>query len=362
MPTVRQALHAASATGPPVRAGARWWALGLPVGLSIAVHALLATALAAVAWRLASPAPEPAGGVEAFLAPETTAPSSKPEQAPPPTQAPETAIAERQGPRTTVVLTPSGSSAAPPPPMPSGPAASEGPGAPSGVGAALADPPAKGAGAQFGGLSASRARSVVFVVDGSGPMLGALPMLKASVLRSAGALIPVQQFGVIVFRDASADGGGGSEPAGVDIFNPRLLDATPRNLARLSDWLAPINAKGRSNPLDGLRAALALSPRPHIVFLLSRSIPRSHGGQWERGTDAILRELDALNPVDPAIGRRRTIIKTLQFLEPDPTGTMQAIAAAHGSAAAARGKGGAATGTEAATPDHRVLKLEELPR
>ncbi len=341
----------------------RWWALGLPVGLSLAVHALLAIGLAAVAWRLTSPPTEPPGGVEAFIAASTPAvpTPSTPTPEPPSPTAPIIAT-EPDGPRTTVVVAPSPGPAPALPPLPSGPLPSGAP--PSGVGAALAEPPVKGAGVQFGGLTASRARSVVFVVDGSGPMLGALPMLKASVQRSAAALVPVQQFSVIVFRDASADNeAAGAAVAGVDIFGQRLLDATPRNLAKLADWLATINAKGRSNPLDGLRAAFALSPRPHVVFLLSRSIPRSHGGQWEGGTDAILRELDALNPIDPAIGRRRTIIKTLQFLEPDPTGTMQAIAATHGSAAAAKGtKGTGATTTEAATPDHRVLKLEELPR
>lgn len=189
----------------------------------------------------------------------------------------------------------------------------------------------------FAGLAAKRATSVVFVIDASGPMLGVLPRVLAEVRRSAAALVPAQRFGVIVFHDEETSA-----------LAPRLLDATPRNLARLDDWLATVAPSGRSTPLEGLKAALALSPRPRVVFLLSRSIARSHGGQWGAGTAAILEELDRLNPIDPATAQRPTVIKALQFIEPDPTGTMQAIAGLHG--------GG---GT---SPDYRVLRPEELPR
>jgi len=101
-----------------------------------------------------------------------------------------------------------------------------------------------------------------------------------------------------------------------------------------------------------------MRPRPQVVFLLSRSIARSHGGQWEGGLPAILKQLDTLNPPDPATGRRPTTIKTLQFLEPDPTGTMQAIARIHGSG------GSSANAQPTATPslDYRVVTLEELQK
>src|SRR6185295_11960745 len=94
---------------------------------------------------------------------------------------------------------------------------------------------------------------------------------------------------------------------------------------------------GRSNPLDGLRRGLSLDP--DAVFLLSRSIRRSGGaagdgtgaaaigegagGVWGRGKTEILAELDKLNPRRGQ--QRRTVIEALQFLEEDPTGTMQAI-------------------------------------
>ena len=80
------------------------------------------------------------------------------------------------------------------------------------------------------------------------------------------------------------------------------------------------------------------------IFLLSRSIRRSGGaagdgtgvaaigesagGVWGRGTAEIMAELDKLNPVRGT--QRRVVIKALQFLEEDPTGTMQAIGEQHG--------------------------------
>ncbi len=189
----------------------------------------------------------------------------------------------------------------------------------------------------FAGLSAKRASSVAYVIDASAPMIGVLPRVLAEVRASTAALLPAQQVGIVIFHDGHAE-----------VFAPRLADATPRNLSRIADWLGSVEAQGRSSPLEGLRAALALKPRPRVVFLLSRSIARSHGGQWESGLEAILAELETLNPADPATGQRPTVIKALQFLESDPTGTMQAIAQRHG--------GG---GT---SPDYRVLKAEELPR
>lgn len=181
-------------------------------------------------------------------------------------------------------------------------------------------------GVSFAGLTAvgARARSVVYVVDASGPMVTSLPWVIAEVQRSIDALAPTQRFGVVLFQDTGTG-------ARVRTFDARLNDATTRQRARLAAWLAHAAPSGKSSPLDGLRAALAL--RPQVIFLLSRSIARSGGGEWGDGLDATLRELDRLNPINPATGERPVLIRTIQFLEPDPTGTMQAIARAHGGAA-----------------------------
>lgn len=197
-----------------------------------------------------------------------------------------------------------------------------------------------GATVSFGGLSQGgrQAGSVVYVVDASGPMVSSLPQVFAEVQRSVEGLTPTQRFGVVLFRD---DGGTKYEE-----FQPELKDASDRWRSELSSWLRQRQnrAVGRSNPLDGLRRAVEM--KPQVVFLLSRSIARSQGGQWDKGLVATLGELDQLNPLDRETGSRRTVIKTIQFMEPDPTGIMRQIADQHGS-------GNLAT-------DHRVLRLQDL--
>ncbi|MBY0313026.1 MAG: hypothetical protein K2W85_13225 [Phycisphaerales bacterium] len=173
----------------------------------------------------------------------------------------------------------------------------------------------------FGGLGASSVRSVVYVVDGSGPMVTSLPIVLAELERSVSRLSPTQRFGVVIFRRL-----GDGSPA-VESFAPSLMRATPSARVLLRDWLAAVEPAGRSNPLSGLEAALAL--QPDAIFLLSRAIQRSGGGVWDAGPEATLARLDQLNPMNPATGRRPVLIQTIQFLDEDPTGTMQAIAAAH---------------------------------
>lgn len=185
-------------------------------------------------------------------------------------------------------------------------------------------------GVRFAGLGASNARSVVYVVDASGPMVTSLPRVLEEVARSAEQLSPVQKFGVVLFRETE-DG------AGAETFSPVLVRATPTAKRRLAEWLSSIEPRGASNPLAGLEVALGMEP--DAVFLLSRSIARSGGGVWEQGLEATLARLDELNP--PIGGgrgavRRPVLIQTIQFLDDDPTGIMQAIGARHGQGAGYR--------------------------
>lgn len=183
--------------------------------------------------------------------------------------------------------------------------------------AGLADAPA---GVTFAGMGASTARSVVYAVDCSGPMVTSLPLVLAEVRRSVSRLAPTQKFGVVLF--SVHDG----TPA-IQSFAPVLVRATPSALSRLDDWLAAAEPRGRSSPLAGLEAAISF--RPDAVFLLSRSIERSGGGVWEQGLQPTLARLEALNPVLPG-KKRAVLIQTIQFIDDDPTGIMQAIALAHG--------------------------------
>jgi hypothetical protein len=203
-------------------------------------------------------------------------------------------------------------------------------------------------GATFAGLGARRASSVVYVVDASGAMVTSLKFVLAELERSVRSLSSSQSFQVVLFRERAegVGGAGGYEVFGRGSGGARLVPATAVNKAALSQWLKTITPTGKSNPLDGLKRGLEFDP--DAIFLLSRSIRRSSGagaaesGVWGRGTREILGELDRLNPRRG--DRRRVAIKAIQFLEEDPSGTMQAIGEEHG--------GGPGS--------YRVLTLQEL--
>lgn len=190
-------------------------------------------------------------------------------------------------------------------------------------------------GASFAGVSAQRASSVVYAVDASGAMVTSLPFVLDELRRSVSALAPDQKFAVVLFGRRSGDEG---PAAGVRQFpGDGLLSATPARKAELFAWLEGVEARGASNPLDGLLAALGR--KPEVVFLLSRSIRRTDGreaaGDWGPGREAILAELDKANPVRKSIfgpPARSVRVMCVQFLEEDPSGVMRAIAEVHGGA------------------------------
>jgi hypothetical protein len=202
-------------------------------------------------------------------------------------------------------------------------------------------------GATFGGLGTRQASSVVYVVDASGAMITSLQFVLEELERSVRNLSSAQKFQVVLFRARPAVGGGrdaGGAGGGAlyDVFappgmaSPGLVSATPVNKAALSAWLKDIRPMGRSNPIDGLRRGLDF--KPDAIFLLSRSIRRSGGelaaeppgGVWGRPTNETMEELDRLNPRRRLGGNRRVVINAIQFLEEDPSGTMQAIGHEHG--------------------------------
>jgi len=188
-------------------------------------------------------------------------------------------------------------------------------------------------GATFAGVSAKRAQSVVYAVDASGAMVTSLPFVLEELRRSVSALAPDQKFAIVLFgRRASDD----DVTGGVRPFPARgLLAATPANKAEFFSWLDRVQARGASNPLDGLLRAI--DREPEVVFLLSRSIRRTDGreaaGDWGPGQAAILAELERANPVRKSIfgpPGRAVQVKCVQFLEEDPSGVMRAIADVHG--------------------------------
>ena len=193
----------------------------------------------------------------------------------------------------------------------------------------------------FAGLSAdpALASSVVYVVDASAPMVSTLPWVLGEVERSVAGLLPTQRFNVVLFGERGQGGQGGGAAR---VFSAGLVDTTSRQRAKLAEYLRGAEAAGRSTPIVGLREAMRMKPR--VVFVLARAIARTQGAQWDQGNEAIMSELEALNPVDPATGRRATVIKVIQFLDADPTGLLPRIAAVHGEPAGvgtSAGAGGA---------------------
>ncbi len=194
-------------------------------------------------------------------------------------------------------------------------------GTPTGPTAPAVAPPAS-----FAGLRASNAQSIAYVVDASGSLIGTLPVVRRELEESLRRLTPAQRFAVYFFQrnaaleppaDASGSEGGAA-----------LRAATPAAIGAVMRWAEGIRPAGRSNPLVALEKALAT--RPDVVFLLSTDITGI--GEFEMGRDELLRRLDGMNPLDPATGRRPTRIQCVQFLDPDPLGTLQAIAERHGGA------------------------------
>lgn len=189
--------------------------------------------------------------------------------------------------------------------------------------------PVQPAPAVFAGVRAEQAGKIVYVVDASGAMTTSLEFVLEELSRSIARLDESQWFQIVLFRERPADAPSALNRGGYEMFRPELIAASPANKDAARAWLTTIRPVGRSTPLAGLRAALAL--RPDLVFLLTRSIPRSGpGGEWGEGNAAVLAKLDDLNPTSAFTGKRRVVIKAIQFIDDDPSGLLKAIADQHG--------------------------------
>jgi hypothetical protein len=293
----------------------------VPSAWSLVVHAMLLALVASVTWQVASPrrapteaalfddpgAIEPATTLGALPEPGDIPAPAQVAPAPTPIE-----VAPRPRGNASELLSSPSRAAAPVPRI------------------SLVEPAPSGV--RYASMRADRAGRVVFLVDASGAMTTSLSFVLEELQRSVARLAPSQRFGVVVFRERPATSGRASEAFEAFRMGDATMHApTPATRRALAEWISALRPEGRSTPMEGLRAALAM--KPDAVFLLARSIPRSGAEPaWGPGISAILAELDRLNPVDDRTGLRRTTIKAIQFIDEDPTGTMQAIARAHGNA------------------------------
>jgi hypothetical protein len=173
------------------------------------------------------------------------------------------------------------------------------------------------AGASFAGLVSGNATKVAYVVDASGSMIGSFSAIVDEVERSLSRLEPTQQFTVVCFRKD------GAAPLNGD---PALRPASKAERGEAVRWLRErVIPAGRSSPLEAL--SLALRSGADCVFLLSTTVTGANSHELDRAS--MLALVDRLNPRDPASGRRRATIQCIQFLEPDPGATLEALAAEH---------------------------------
>lgn len=180
----------------------------------------------------------------------------------------------------------------------------------------------------FGGLPGQGATEIVYVVDASGSMIGYLPFVISDLKQSIEALAPDQRFRVIFFQrnDALIVPGPGEVEGGTE-----LLVATEANRRFVIDWIdldtGHVHAAGRSNPLEAISIALTkMTPSPDLLYVLSTDI--TGVGEFEIAQDEILRTIDVLNR--RADGSRKSVIKTIQFVDEDPLQTLRKIAQRNG--------------------------------
>lgn len=178
---------------------------------------------------------------------------------------------------------------------------------------------------RFAGLGAGNAQSIIYVVDAGGSMVTSFPRVKDDLKRSLFKLSPTQQVQVVFFTKGGRIAAPHPADANDAVKPIRMIRATRENIRAIAKWIDAVSPAGTGNPIPALETALAL--KPDAVFVLSSVIPGM--GEWKPDRAQILGRLEELNP-RAADGRRPVVIKTIQYLDADPQGILQAIAEAHG--------------------------------
>ncbi len=161
-----------------------------------------------------------------------------------------------------------------------------------------------GAGPEFFGLEATApgVRTIVYVVDRSGSMIGTFSAVRAELRRSISALRRSQKFHVVFFN------------SGEPVENPPLrpVNAVDANKREFFDFLEAVAPGGGTRPEPALRKALALEP--DLIYFLSDGVFDAslldRLAEWNRGG--------------------RTKIFTIAYLDQSGRQLLETIARVHG--------------------------------
>ncbi len=187
---------------------------------------------------------------------------------------------------------------------------------------------------EFYGVGSGNARSIVYVVDASGSMISAFPVVLRELMRSIEALSAMQEFQVVFYRSVPGESGESARGA-LSVAHPsaperdretRLIRATRGNIAYVGEWVRGVTPSGRSNPLGALEVALSLEP--DAIFVLGGVV--TGAGEFEVDAEQVLEELERLNPAHRVSGNRRVAIRVVELFDRDPSGILRDVAAAHG--------------------------------
>ena len=261
------------------------WAL--PPGVSIVLHALILVVLIVVGSRLTHAPPERARPVALAEIERTPAPAPAPERAEP--------RADPPAPQADRPARPARDTRATEPDALAREARALGSGDRERIpidalgtletpesAPLLGESPAREAPVRFAGAPTGAAGRIVYCVDASGATATSFSYITQRLLQSIDMLSPTQRFRVVLFRERA-----GATTALVPDADEPLVRATRANKARVARRLDRTPAAGRSNPLDGLRAALELEP--DLVLLISRAIERTGDDPWAGGLATVRR-------------------------------------------------------------------------
>jgi hypothetical protein len=144
----------------------------------------------------------------------------------------------------------------------------------------------------------SNVRSIVYVCDASGSMVGqGDDALKTELKRDIANLSPIQQFNVLIFHETRTG-------ALYEALSDKMLMGTPSSKATAFEFIDNLSFSSVNNPIPALDEAF--NEEPQLIFLLS------HGDFNNRYNTT--NNADVLNEIDKLNSERKTHVNTILLL------------------------------------------------